>query len=273
MHVKLPKALHNWREVAGEIAIIVVGVLIALFFEQIVQRWDWQRKIGAAEAAMQREIFWDDGPEMVVRAAIEPCIDAQLDAIRASVEAGKPRAEIVGRIDRLYVPFVTYDSVAYRDASASDVPTHMPKARESLWTQAYAMLPMVDSTSALESVDAARLHALKRTGGPLSDAEQIALLQALEAVRADGLRMVSGISWTMSVLPQLHGSFDEKRLGGFMTDARRHYGACVRDLPADWPKTLLPPLPAGLAPGRYVSPNALLALRYGRDPTLGTGRQ
>jgi hypothetical protein len=271
MHVKLPKALHNWREVAGEIAIIVVGVLIALFFEQVVQHWDWQRKLSAAEAAMQREVFWDDGPEMVARAAIQPCIDAQLDAIRTSVEAGKPRSEIVGRVDRLYVPFVTYDSVAYRDASASDVPTHMPKARESLWTQVYAMLPMVDSTSASETVDAARVHALKRAGGPLSDAEQIALLQAVEAVRADGLRMLSGISWTMSVLPALHGSFDKKRLGGFMSDARRHYGVCVRDLPANWPNTLLPPLPAGLAPGLDVPPSASRVDRRVADPTLGTG--
>jgi hypothetical protein len=35
MHVHLPKALHNWRELAREIAIIVVGVFIALFFEQL----------------------------------------------------------------------------------------------------------------------------------------------------------------------------------------------------------------------------------------------
>ena len=32
MHVHLPKALGNWGELAREIAIIVVGVLIALLF-------------------------------------------------------------------------------------------------------------------------------------------------------------------------------------------------------------------------------------------------
>jgi hypothetical protein len=37
MHFHLPKPLHGWREFAGEVGIIVLGVLIALGFEQIVE--------------------------------------------------------------------------------------------------------------------------------------------------------------------------------------------------------------------------------------------
>jgi hypothetical protein len=37
MHFHLPKPLHGWREFAGEVAIIVLGVLIALGAEQLVQ--------------------------------------------------------------------------------------------------------------------------------------------------------------------------------------------------------------------------------------------
>lgn len=36
MHVHLPKPLHGWRAFAGEVGIIVIGVLIALAFEQAV---------------------------------------------------------------------------------------------------------------------------------------------------------------------------------------------------------------------------------------------
>jgi hypothetical protein len=256
MHVHLPKGLHNWGELAREIAIIVVGVLIALFFEQLVERWNWEHKVRVAEDAMQREIFFDDGPEMIQRVSIQPCINAQLDAIRSAVETGRPRQEIGTLIDRLYLPFVTYDSIAQRNATASDVPTHMSKAQDDLWTQAYGMMPMVDATNAAETIDAARLNALKRTGGPLSDAEQIQLLQAVETVRADGKRMMAGIDWTMSVLPQLHGTFDNMRVDTFMRSARLRYGACARDVPADWPKTQLPPLPKGIAPGLPLQPSA-----------------
>jgi hypothetical protein len=37
MHVHLPKPVHGWRLFAGEIGIIVLGVLIALGARQIVQ--------------------------------------------------------------------------------------------------------------------------------------------------------------------------------------------------------------------------------------------
>lgn len=253
MHVHLPKALHGWRELAKEISIIVVGVLIALFFEQLVQRWEMGRRLAAAEAAMQRELFWDDGPEMLERISVQPCINAQLDAIRAAVETNRPREQVVGLVDRLYLPFVTYDHVAEGDASAPDVATYMPRDRRDLWAQAYAMMPMVDQTNTLENADAAKIYALKRNGGSLTDAEQSDLLQGVEAVRADGLRMMSGINWTMSVVPALHGTFDKSRTEVGMRSARLHYGSCIREVPADWPKTELPPLPKGLVPGVLVN--------------------
>ena len=248
---------HDWRENVREVAIVIVGVLIALLAQEIVQGWEWQQKIAAADDAMKREMFWDNGPEMLERISIQPCINAQLDAIRAAVEANRPRAEIVGLVDRLYVSYVSYDTVAYRDVSASDVPIHMPRTRENAWTQAYAMMPLVDATDAQETVDAARIKALKRTGGPLSDAEQIALLQAIEEVRGDGARIMSGIHWTMQAMPQLHGTFDKARLDQALQFARLHYGSCIRPVPADWPATHLPPLPKGIAPGlatNVVSP-------------------
>lgn len=37
MHLHLPKPLHGWRAFAGEVGIIVLGVLIALGAEQLVE--------------------------------------------------------------------------------------------------------------------------------------------------------------------------------------------------------------------------------------------
>ena len=36
MHFHLPRPLHGWREFAGEVGIIVLGVLIALGAEQVL---------------------------------------------------------------------------------------------------------------------------------------------------------------------------------------------------------------------------------------------
>lgn len=245
----LPEGLYGWRRTAGEILIIVVGVVIALFLEQVVERREWQSKVGAAEDAMMRELLWDNAPQMYQRASIQPCINAQLDAIRAAVETGKTRSEISALVDRLYVPFVTYDTVAHDQATSAEVSIHMPKERVALWTQAYAMIPMIDASNAQESADVGQVKAFKRRGGGLDIQEELQLLSALEAVRQDGRRMGAGVNWSMTVLPKLGAKFDPIRMKIFMTTARKHYGTCARDLPADWPTTQLPPLPDGVAPG------------------------
>ena len=46
MRVHLPKPLHGWRQLAGEVGIIVLGVLIALGFEQLVEAMRWRSEVG-----------------------------------------------------------------------------------------------------------------------------------------------------------------------------------------------------------------------------------
>ena len=56
MHVHLPKPLHGWRAFVGEVGIIVIGVLIALSAEQLIEWVHWQAKVGGAETAIGRDL-------------------------------------------------------------------------------------------------------------------------------------------------------------------------------------------------------------------------
>ena len=56
MHFHLPKPLHGWREFAGEVGIIVIGVLIALSAEQVVEDWQWHQKLAAAKKSIDFEL-------------------------------------------------------------------------------------------------------------------------------------------------------------------------------------------------------------------------
>ena len=76
MHFHLPKPLHGWREFAGEVGIIVVGVLIALGAEQVVEAWQWDRKADATEAAIRQELAVDAGV-YDERAIIAQCLEAK----------------------------------------------------------------------------------------------------------------------------------------------------------------------------------------------------
>ena len=84
MHVHLPKPLHGWREFAGEVGIIVLGVLIALGAERLLEDWSWQQRSARAVAALKAELGTDygDAAEMAIAA---PCVDSQLAALEDRV--------------------------------------------------------------------------------------------------------------------------------------------------------------------------------------------
>jgi hypothetical protein len=237
MEFHLPKVPHSWRELGKEIAIITVGILIALFLEAIVDDWRWRQKVAMAKAAMRHELLWDDGPQLYQRAALHPCITASLDAIRAAVDTGASRAEIVQLVDRFYLPFFTYDKLARDAADSTDVWAHMPQEETEPFILAYALVPQLSQTSVHEAYDGALLRAFTRTGAPLFGAESGRLLEAVEALRSDDRIMWLGAQYGMMPLHQL-GQLDPQRTRALMKDARDHYGACVKDLPPDFPASL-----------------------------------
>lgn len=193
MEVHRPKPAHGWRMFLGEVGIIVLGVLIALVAEQAVRALEWRHKVHAAEAAMAAELRDDDGPQAYARAAMHDCLQQGLDAIRGAVEQGAPRAEVLRLVDGYKVSFWTWDSLAYTSAMNGELSTHIEGERLSDWTLAYATMPALDRANQKEFADTAELHAISRTGGPLSEAERQSMLRAVETLRRDELTIMSGV--------------------------------------------------------------------------------
>ena len=91
MHFHLPKPLHGWREFVGEVGIIVLGVVIALGFEQVAQsmhdRWTAAEARSAIRAEVRENLWW-----LERRRDYEPCIDrmlSQLDGILTQARSGQ----------------------------------------------------------------------------------------------------------------------------------------------------------------------------------------
>jgi hypothetical protein len=224
----------GWRENARELAIVVVGVLVALLAQQVVQDFEWRQKTNAALDAMRHELLWDDGPQIYQRAVSHSCAVARLDAIRAAVEAGRSRVEIRRLIDDYDVLFFTYDSAALDAAVASETFTHLTHEESAPFNNVYPSIPVFNRTAEREAVDLAALRALRRTGGPLSDAEADATLARVEALRNDERVMFGGAKWVIPNLREI-GPLDRGRLAEFLGSARRQYGDCAKPLPANWP--------------------------------------
>jgi thiamine pyrophosphate-dependent acetolactate synthase large subunit-like protein len=228
MHFHLPKPLHGWREFVGEVAIIVLGVFIALIAEGAVEAWNWHEKVQVAESAMQQELLSDDGPQMVQRLAMHGCISSLLDQTRAAVEAGASRKQLASLIDRYWVDDRTYDHIALDAAEAADVASHLGQERFSQFATAYSRMEVLETVNHREASDWASLRAFRRSGGPVADAEKDRLLEAIEALRHDDAVMWLGSTRKVPQIRQF-GQLDRARVDGFLADARDHYGSCVLD--------------------------------------------
>ena len=88
MHFHLPKPLHGWREFAGEVGIIVVGVLIALGAEQLIERLQWRDKVHETTIQLDAELH-RDAASAYDWLVVAPCIDGQLQAIDAALASAR----------------------------------------------------------------------------------------------------------------------------------------------------------------------------------------
>ena len=80
MHFHLPKPLHGWRQFAGEVGIIVIGVLIALSAEQVVEAWHWKTEVTTERQSLRQEAT-DSINAIGVRERQQSCVDSRLREI------------------------------------------------------------------------------------------------------------------------------------------------------------------------------------------------
>lgn len=90
MHVHLPKAFHGWHELAKEVGIIVLGVLIALSFEQLVQEWRWRSQVRTARQAFTNELGYD-ALFASERVAIQQCLRDRINNLTTKLNSSGGR--------------------------------------------------------------------------------------------------------------------------------------------------------------------------------------
>jgi len=185
MHFHLPKPLHGWREFAGEVGIIVVGVLIALAAEQVVEKFSWRERVHQAEASMSKELSDDDGSQAYERLAMSPCIAKELARAEQALIAERDRHVAFVAPALSPPPFRTWDENAWQAAVSSGATSHMSAERMYLWSGAYALTPDMNQGSLRESQDWAELERISTVSAHPSDAERERMMGALARARQD----------------------------------------------------------------------------------------
>jgi len=93
MHVHVPKPLHGWRPFVGEVGIIVIGVLIALGAEQVVQWVHGREDVSQLRAALKGELA-DDRARWEYMSAADHCALKRLDALDRLVATAPSSARL-----------------------------------------------------------------------------------------------------------------------------------------------------------------------------------
>jgi hypothetical protein len=142
MHLHVPKPLHGWREFAGEVGIIVFGVLIALAADALIERSNWQHKVKLADANMRVEVE-RNRTNAAQYAILEPCANKVLDRMTADLISGNTAD--LNKLHAIGEPFVTeaWTATAWEAAVAGQIGEHMDATRFLNYAEAFRRSAMM----------------------------------------------------------------------------------------------------------------------------------
>jgi hypothetical protein len=122
MHFRVPKPLHGWRPFAGEVGIIVVGVLIALAAQQLVENRHQRSDAREARQSIQSELEINMA-RLASRSAQRSCILNRLAEVQAILDGAEHGAAIVtpkwvGRPQYWTMQSVRWDAISQAGRAA-----------------------------------------------------------------------------------------------------------------------------------------------------------
>jgi hypothetical protein len=180
MHVHLPKPLHGWREFAGEVGIIVLGVLIALGAEQAIEGLHDRHVAAQSRRDVREEVATDLG---FYRERLEDssCISSRLAELSRIVQRGVVPPDTVKWVGRPsdFAPF----SERWRAVTSSARTAMFPAAEQGSFDAIYGIFARMDLESQTEQAAWTDLNILQHVNGPIDAGTRLALLRALEQSR------------------------------------------------------------------------------------------
>ena len=135
MRFRLPRPMHGWRAFAGEVGVIVLGVLIALGAQQLVEAWQWNGEVKDFRESVENELGRNLG---IYQSSMEsrPCVTrrlAELERFMSDSQAGRQDriARPIGR------PFMQTGFFSVWDNKGAEVVEHLPLALRTQYGELY----------------------------------------------------------------------------------------------------------------------------------------
>lgn len=184
MRVHLPKPLHGWRAFAGEVGIIVLGVLIALGVGQIASNLNDRASEREAREAVYAEIK-QNLSYMKARMASQGCVERRLDEVgKLLAKSGdgplSPQPKWIGQ------PAIWWNlDGRWQAATASGRASLFSSSEQNRLAGVYVATKQFVDAENREQVAWAQLRGLETWTGALGPAGRIHFLSALQAARLE----------------------------------------------------------------------------------------
>ena len=193
MHFHLPKPLHGWRQFAGEVGIIVLGVLIALGAEQVVTVFHERSTAIDARNSVRSEI----GANLHLlmgRVEVQGCIDRRLDEIgKLLAQAGEgvptPHPSWVSR-----PTFWASGSSNWQAATASGRAALLSHDDQIELGRFFTGFDALNREQEREQIAWAHLRGLEDWTGPLGSAGRLGFVEALQDARYSDYRIQASVA-------------------------------------------------------------------------------
>jgi hypothetical protein len=226
---RFPRPLHGWRALVGEIGVIVVGVLIALTAEQLVQQWHDRGDLHEAQQQMLLEMRDDNLPQAYARVAMAPCLDYQLTAITRAADANVSRAELNRLISEFEPPVRTWDSQAYDAAVSTGALTPNGPQELMRWATIYRVLPIMRAAGSLEDSLIGDLVVVQDPAMPLSVEERSEIVRTVHRLERANRDMSTVGQLVLNLSKSAGVEMRDAQKAEVLAELRGAYGACVRD--------------------------------------------
>ena len=143
MHFHLPKPLHGWRAFAGEVGVIVLGVLIALGAGQLLETIHWRGQVAEFRKAVDIEVA-DDLAAYRYRVQQEPCVQQRLGELHQWLkgERAGTRTPSPGEIGR---PSLWTFRTSVWSSSSAETMNHLTLKTRDSYAALYDQLSNVDT--------------------------------------------------------------------------------------------------------------------------------
>lgn len=156
----LLRRLNSRRSIAGEILVIVIGVLIALFAEEVVQRLNWQEQVKEARKALDEQLL-ESKYAALERLAANRCVVTRLEELDQIVAGGRSVSKTVSSGFSL-APVRLWASSSWDAATASGAVARMTPEVRHRYANLFSMNAVLNDMNLDEFQTFAELRTIER---------------------------------------------------------------------------------------------------------------